>query len=70
MSLVSLELAMFETEPTPPAWRGPERRSGTERRQGHDRREEIRFEPDKDDRRQGDDRRRRGQWAGSAHDRW
>lgn len=65
-----LEPAMFGTESAPPTWRGPQRRSGAERRQGHDRREEIRFEPDKDDRRQGNDRRRRGQWTGSAHDRW
>jgi hypothetical protein len=61
---------MFEVETAAPAWRGPERRSNTERRQQHDRREEIRFEPDKEDRRQGEDRRRSGQWAGSANDRW
>lgn len=61
---------MFEVEPKAPMWRGPERRSGNERRQHHDRREEIRFEPDKDDRRSGDDRRHSGQWAGSANDRW
>ena len=43
------------------SYRGPERRKG-ERRVGHDRREEIRFEPDKDDRRSGKDRRKMGLW--------
>ena len=38
-------------------YRGPERRKG-ERRINGDRREEIRFEPDKDDRRGGKDRRK------------
>lgn len=41
---------------------GLERRSGRERRHQHERREEIRFEPDKDDRRDGKDRRRHGGW--------
>jgi hypothetical protein len=44
------------------AHRGPERRKGTDRRKQGDRREEIRFEPDKDDRRSGKDRRRHGGW--------
>jgi hypothetical protein len=61
---------MRGTEPIAPGCRAGERRSGVERRQGRDRREEIRFEPDRGDRRNGADRRRRGQWAGSAHDRW
>ena len=39
-------------------YRGPNRRSGQERRRVPDRREEIRWEPDKDDRRSGQDRRR------------
>ena len=42
-------------------YRGPERRKG-ERRVSSDRREEIRFEPDKDDRRSGKDRRKTGLW--------
>lgn len=47
----------------PPApYRGPERRSGEDRRKTHDRREEIRFEPAKEDRRSGKDRRRRTGW--------
>ena len=43
------------------SWRGPERRKG-ERRINGDRREEIRFEPQKDDRRSGKDRRKMGLW--------
>lgn len=43
-------------------YRGPERRSGVERRQGEERREEIRWEPQKEDRRSGKDRRRHGGW--------
>ncbi len=43
-------------------YQGPERRSGVERRKGDERREEIRWEPDKDDRRSGKDRRRHGGW--------
>ena len=39
-------------------YRGPNRRSGQERRRVPDRREEIRWEPEKDDRRNGQDRRR------------
>ena len=61
---------MAQFEPVPPAWQGVERRSGTERRQGHDRREEFRYDLTRGDRRGGEDRRRRGQWAGSANDRW
>jgi hypothetical protein len=48
--------------PDPGPYRGPERRSGNDRRQTHDRREEIRFEPAKEDRRSGKDRRRRTGW--------
>jgi hypothetical protein len=44
---------------------GPERRKNGERRQGHDRREEIRFEPTKEDRRSGKDRRKRTGWDGT-----
>lgn len=61
---------MYETPSVSPPWCGPERRSGRERRQGQERREEIRFDLVRSDRRHGEDRRRRGQWAGSAHDRW
>lgn len=43
-------------------YRGPERRSGEDRRKSHDRREEIRFEPAKEDRRSGKDRRKRTGW--------
>jgi hypothetical protein len=39
-----------------------ERRRGNERRRTADRREEIRFEPQKDDRRAGKDRRKHGGW--------
>ena len=45
---------------------GPERRKGGDRRQVSSRREEIRFEPDKDDRRDGKDRRKRGGWDGNV----
>jgi hypothetical protein len=48
--------------PTAVGWRGKERRSGRERRIGSDRREEIRFEPGKDDRRGGRDRRHHHGW--------
>ena len=41
---------------------GPERRN-EHRRKGGDRRQDIRFEPEKDDRRSGKDRRR-GVWDG------
>lgn len=61
---------MSDAESSHLPWRGPERRSGRERRQGHDRRDEIRFDLIRSDRRRGEDRRRRGQWAGSTHDRW
>ena len=54
----------FNTGPAPDGpYRGPERRSGRERRQGHGRREEIRFEPGKDDRRCGKDRRKANRWG-------
>lgn len=43
-------------------YRGPERRSGKERRQTPDRREEIRWEPGKDNRRSGKDRRKPNRW--------
>jgi hypothetical protein len=44
-----------------PDYRGPERRRG-DRRKSTDRRDEIRFEPQKDDRRSGKDRRKQGGW--------
>lgn len=43
-------------------YRGPERRRGLDRRQGDERREEIRWEPQKEERRSGKDRRRHGGW--------
>ncbi len=46
----------------PEPYRGAERRSGEDRRKSHDRREEIRFEPAKEDRRNGKDRRKRTGW--------
>jgi len=45
-------------------YRGPERRKGQDRRQANERREEIRFEPDKEDRRSGKDRRKHSGWDG------
>lgn len=45
---------------------GGERRRGNERRKTFDRREEIRFEPHKDDRRTGKDRRKHARWDDSA----
>ena len=47
---------------TPGPYRGTERRRGNDRRKTSDRRDEIRFEPQKDDRRSGKDRRRHGGW--------
>jgi hypothetical protein len=47
---------------TPGPYRGPEGRKGNDRRKTSDRREEIRFEPQKDDRRSGKDRRKHGGW--------
>lgn len=47
------------------AYRGPERRKGGDRRRGDVRREEIRFEPGKEDRRSGKDRRKRSGWDGA-----
>ena len=46
----------------PDRYSGPNRRRGTERRIASTRREEIRFEPNKDDRRSGKDRRKHGGW--------
>jgi hypothetical protein len=43
-------------------YRGPDQRKAPERRTTSDRREEIRFEPQKDDRRKGKDRRKQGGW--------
>jgi hypothetical protein len=45
-----------------PDYRGPNRRKGEDRRKNTDRRDEIRFEPQKDDRRSGKDRRKQGGW--------
>lgn len=52
-----------EAKPDAP-YKGPESRKGEERRKVSDRREEIRFEPGKDDRRDGNDRRKRSVWDG------
>jgi hypothetical protein len=52
---------MIEFVTQGPRYAGPERRKSERRRRG-DRREEIRFEPDKDDRRSGKDRRTTGSW--------
>ncbi len=41
---------------------GPSRRKGVDRRQTSTRREEIRFEPSKEDRRSGKDRRKHDGW--------
>lgn len=46
-------------------YRGPERRGGVDRRENNDRRDEIRFEPQREDRRSGKDRRKRGSWDGT-----
>ena len=46
-------------------YRGPERRSGEDRRKGVVRREQVRFEPGKEDRRSGKDRRKRSGWDGT-----
>jgi hypothetical protein len=47
---------------TPGPYRGPDQRKGNDRRKTSDRRDEIRFEPQKDDRRGGKDRRKHGGW--------
>ena len=54
-----------EAKPEAP-YKGPESRKGDDRRKVTDRREEIRFEPDKDDRRGGKDRRKRSGWDGNV----
>ena len=56
------ERAVDQDQKNAPANRGTERRRGNERRKTSDRREEIRFEPEKDDRRSGKDRRKHGGW--------
>ena len=53
---------MRQDDSNAPVYRGTERRRGNERRKTSDRREEIRFEPEKDDRRSGKDRRKHGAW--------
>ena len=53
---------MVQDDKNTPPYRGTERRRGQDRRKTSDRREEIRFEPDKDDRRNGKDRRSHGGW--------
>ena len=53
---------MFDDPKTPVPYRGPERRKGADRRKVNDRRDEIRFEPAKEDRRSGKDRRKRSGW--------
>lgn len=54
-----------QDQPQGIAYRGPERRKGGDRRKGEARREEIRFEPGKEDRRSGKDRRRQTGWDGA-----
>ena len=46
----------------PGTYKGPDQRRMPDRRKTSDRREEIRFEPQKDDRRKGKDRRKHGGW--------
>ena len=53
---------MISDDKTPQPYRGPEHRKGQDRRKTSDRREEIRFEPQKEDRRSGKDRRKHGGW--------
>jgi hypothetical protein len=55
------EDGMSNTRP-PGIHQGPDRRTTPDRRKTSDRRDEIRFEPQKDDRRNGKDRRRHGGW--------
>lgn len=50
-----------DTKPPRPSV-GVNRRKGVDRRTTSNRREEIRFEPNKDDRRSGKDRRKHGGW--------
>jgi len=57
---------MISDDKTPQLYRGPERRKGQDRRKTSDRREEIRFEPQKEDRRSGKDRRKHGGWDDSS----
>ena len=59
---------MIDPGKTPPAYPGPERRSGAERRkEEHERREEIRYEPAKAPRRSGHDRRNKHTgWDGGS----
>lgn len=57
---------MFNDDKTSQPYRGPERRKGQDRRKTSDRREEIRFEPQKEDRRSGKDRRKHGGWDDSS----
>ena len=53
---------MFDDPKPPESYRGPERRKSADRRKVNDRRDEIRFEPAKEDRRSGKDRRKRSGW--------
>jgi hypothetical protein len=52
---------MIEFVTQGPRYAGPDRRRSERRRRG-DRREEIRYEPAKEDRRSGNDRRGKGSW--------
>ena len=54
--------AMTHDDTPQQPYRGPNRRKGSDRRKTNDRRDEIRFEPQKDDRRSGKDRRKHGGW--------
>ena len=53
---------MFDDPKKPEPYRGPERRKARIAGKVHDRRDEIRFEPTKEDRRSGKDRRKRSGW--------
>ncbi|WP_460757920.1 hypothetical protein [Lysobacter fragariae] len=53
---------VFDLDKPRAPYTGPERRKGGDRRKQRDRREEIRFEPAKEDRRSGRDRRHHSGW--------
>jgi hypothetical protein len=55
-------MTLFEDKTPVSPHRGPEQRKGKDRRSGNPRREEVRYEPAKDDRRSGKDRRKHEAW--------
>ena len=57
---------MTQDDKTSQPYKGPDRRRANDRRKTADRREEIRFEPQKEDRRSGKDRRKHGGWDDSS----